>query len=711
MIGKLRGRSREELLHRGAALAATLLERAGWNPDGREPDPARLGKLLPSVGPEKLLEAFRAAPAPLLPGLANPAATAAFVRREWPEESAALLARADAIVRGRFDLLGYTDLDFGDPIDWQLDPLLGRRAPLVHWSRLRYLDPAQVGDHKLVWELNRHQHFVTLGQAHAMTGDERYAECLFARMDAWMDANPPKRGMNWASALEVGFRAISWLVALRLARGSAALTAPRFARALGMLHVHARHLEVHLSTWFSPNTHLTGEALALVYLGAGLPELRAAQRWLAAGREILVREIGRQLHEDGVYFEQSTYYHRYTVDFYLHLALLLEARGETLAAEVRGPLARALDYLVALVRPDGTSPLVGDEDGGRLMMLNSRPANDFRDTIGLGGALLGGPEYCFAAGHLPVEAGWLMGPAAADRYRAAGASEPPASVLFREGGHAVMRSAWRPDADWLLFDCGPQGAFGHSHADALAIELAVEGRPVLVDAGTFTYVTEPEWRERFRGGAKHNSVTLAGESAALSAGPFRWQAGADAMVTAWLSTPELDYAAALHHGFWRFSPPATHRRELLFLKAWSCWIVRDRIDSPMRRPFSAHFHAAPGFAIQAVGEFARFTGGGRGDLMLSAWAPHLALSVRESWYSPVYGVRVPASALDIAVTGGNELVTVLAASGASGIPFVLNERRDEGHRVRVGRGSGGVEIAIAGNEWRVDGVVLAAGGA
>jgi hypothetical protein len=72
---------------------------------------------------------------------------------------------------------------------------------------------------------------------------------------------------------------------------------------------------------------------------------------------------------------------------------------------------------------------------------------------------------------------------------------------------------------------------------------------------------------------------------------------------------------------------------------------------------------------------------------------------------------VPAAALDVAVTGGNELVTVLAASGGSGIPFVLNERRDEGHRVRVGRGNRGVEITIAGNEWRVDGVVLTAGGA
>jgi hypothetical protein len=194
-------------------------------------------------------------------------------------------------------------------------------------------------------------------------------------------------------------------------------------------------------------------------------------------------------------------------------------------------------------------------------------------------------------------------------------------------------------------------------------------------------------------------------------GPFRWRSGADARATDWISTPELDFAGALHHGFWRFTPPATHRREVLYLKQWSAWVVRDRIDSPMRRPFIAHFHAAPGIAIQAVGEYARFTAEGRRDVVLSAWASQLALSVRESWHSPVYGVRVPAAALDVAVTGGSELVTVLAGSGAAGVPFVLNERREEGHRVRVGRGSGAVEIAIAGDEWRVNGAVVAAGGA
>ncbi len=67
--------------------------------------------------------------------------------------------------RHRFDLLGYTDLDFGDPIDWHLDPVHHKQSPRKPWYKIPFLDFNQVGDHKIIWELNRHQHLVTLAQA------------------------------------------------------------------------------------------------------------------------------------------------------------------------------------------------------------------------------------------------------------------------------------------------------------------------------------------------------------------------------------------------------------------------------------------------------------------------------------------------------------------------------------------------------------------
>ena len=47
-------------------------------------------------------------------------------------------------------------------------------------------------------------------------------------------------------------------------------------RVLKFLYLNGRHLETYLSTYFSPNTHLTGEALGLFYLGTLLPEFKDA---------------------------------------------------------------------------------------------------------------------------------------------------------------------------------------------------------------------------------------------------------------------------------------------------------------------------------------------------------------------------------------------------------------------------------------------------
>src|SRR5205085_12163391 len=147
--------------------------------------------------------------------------------------------------------------------------------------------------------------FATLGQAYWYTRNEHHAETFVAHLTGWMDANPPKLGINWASSLEVAFRAISWLWALHFFRQSPSLTADVFARTMKFLYLHARHLETYLSTYFSPNTHLTGEALGLFYLGTMLPEFHRAGRWRVLGWKILLEQLDRHVRPDGVYFEQA----------------------------------------------------------------------------------------------------------------------------------------------------------------------------------------------------------------------------------------------------------------------------------------------------------------------------------------------------------------------------------------------------------------------
>src|SRR4029077_4331145 len=94
------------------------------------------------------------------------------------EECQSVLIAAYHASHGRFDLLGYKALDFGDPIDWHLDPVAGRRAPQVHWSVLDPLDASQVGDSKVIWELNRHQWLVHLRQGRRVTREGGEADAV-----------------------------------------------------------------------------------------------------------------------------------------------------------------------------------------------------------------------------------------------------------------------------------------------------------------------------------------------------------------------------------------------------------------------------------------------------------------------------------------------------------------------------------------------------
>src|SRR6266508_4854172 len=241
-----------------------------------------------------------------------------------PEARKALLASADAALDGRLDFLGYQDLRFGDPVDWRLDATTGRRAPFAHWSRLDPLDPDAVGDSKVVWELNRHQWMVRLAQAWTLTADERYADACIGSIDSWLDANPPAAGINWASSLEVSYRLIAWCWTLLLLRDLPALSGAWVMKVLSAICLHASHVKRYLSYYFSPNTHLTGEALGLFYAVVLLREFHEADRWRDLGAQILITESGRQVSTDGVHFEQSTCYQRYTVEIYLHFLLLAE---------------------------------------------------------------------------------------------------------------------------------------------------------------------------------------------------------------------------------------------------------------------------------------------------------------------------------------------------------------------------------------------------
>ena len=565
-LQKLRNASLHELRVRASQRVAAFSERHGWS---------SLDKL-PDTVPSTDLSTSR-----FFGGFESLEKSVVVLMSRWPETAQRIVEQADRICEGKFDLLGFTNLSFGDPIDWHFEPVSGKRIPLLHWSKLDYLDAGVAGDKKITWELNRHQYFMKLGQAYVLTGDQRYARTFVAHLESWMQANPPKLGINWASSLEVSFRSISWLWALYFFKG--AISPETMKTALKFLYLNARHLESYLSTYFSPNTHLTGEALGLFYLGTLLPDFKEAKRWQALGRDILIEQIPVHVKPDGVYFEQSSYYHRYTTDFYLHFLILSRNNGLTLPKTVEDALVSLLDHLMYITRPDGTTPFFGDDDGGRLAMLDARDPNDFRPSLATGAALFARGDYKFVARDAAEELLWLLGVDGLQKYDSIVAHEPAeTSKGFPDGGYFVMRDGWTDKSNYLLFDCGPHGALncGHAHADALSFELAAHGRTVLVDPGTYTYTGSKELRDWFRSAHAHNTVTLDGQSHSVPDGAFTWKTIGQCRLRDWVTTDNFAYVSGEQHDL---------IRSIFFLKR-KYWVIRDTNYSSAEHTVEVHFH-------------------------------------------------------------------------------------------------------------------------
>lgn len=666
-----------ELALRGQQELRKRLERAGlWSNDIRWPGVRKPRHTAPSVMPSfaaggeswrqqvavTLFEDFRRrGPERFFAGAVDPC-VASVLDERLPDARARTLAAATAIAAGRFRILGYPWLSFGDPIDWHLDAVSGRRAKLEHWSRIDPLDPSAVGDSKVIWELNRHQWMVTLAQAYCLSGDEHYADLLVSRLEAWMQANPPGMGINWSSSLEVALRLIAWTWAVVLLRNSSRLSADWYANLLAWIRAHASHVERYLSYYFSPNTHLTGEALGLYYAGTMFPELQEAERWQGLGERILIDQLERQVHSDGVYFEQSTCYQRYTIEIYLHFLFLSQCQGRSVPAAVFDRVQRMLDFLLAVRRPAGPMNAIGDADGGSLLPLTPREPDDFRGVFALGAVLFGRSDYAWAAENMAAEVVWALGKEGVQRFDALQAAPPadPPSRLFRDGGYVLMRSGWERDAHQLIFDVGPLGcpvSAGHGHADLLSVQCASFGEPYLVDPGTGSYSSDSPWRNYFRSTQAHCTITIDGTSQAEPNGPFKWHQRPRARLRRWISNDVMDMADAEHNAYHRLAQPVTHRRRVVFVKP-RYWVIVDDLVGRGSHRIDLRYQFAPmDVGLGSDGWVAARHTAGRELRLLVCAGTHLDVNLYrgqdspiQGWVSPDYGRREPAPMLVYSAT-------------------------------------------------------------
>ena len=613
----------------------------------------------------------------------------ALLRTHLPQEADGIIHEADEICRHKFDLLGYKKVDYGPNIDWLSDPVHGKCSTLKPWFRINFEDFNEVGDHKVIWELNRHQHLVTLAKAWRLTGNPVYVSELTNQWYSWQKSNPYPLGINWASALEVAFRSLSWLWVCNLLTGCPDLPAAFLSDLLLALQAHGRYIETYSSTYFSPNTHLLGEAVALFFIGTLCPEIPASQRWQNQGWRIVLEESERQVRADGVYFEQALYYHVYALDFFLYARHLASANGFAIPKALDNVVKRMLDVVQALSEagpPEG----FGDDDGGRVFNPRRNRVEHMTDPLALGSVLYNCNDY---TGARPTEETiWLCGDKAIEVLGTPHSKRTPASKAFEAGGIYLIND-YEPCPQQLVIDAGPQGIgrSGHGHADALSIRLSLNGQRFLVDPGTYCYVSDGNERDLFRGTGAHNTIRVDRVDQAVAEGPFAWNSIPNVRAETWRNGQTFDFFAGSHDGYGRLPDPVTHRRSVFHLKG-GLWFIRDVVEGRSTHLIESFWHFAPDLEVKEIGGMF-FVGSSATDkskppaslaLILDrdcAWKTQIA----EYPISRAYGSKGPAPLVCANVSGRLPQecgVLLLPATHSSDIGTfaAIGEKRDPGFR-------------------------------
>jgi len=577
---------------------------------------------------------------------------------------------AQRIRAHQFDLLGYRGLSFGDRnIEWQRDPVHGINAPAAPWFRVPYLDFSQVGDHKIVWELSRHQHLMLLARAWLYTGDGQFLETIQNLWENWRTTNPYPMGINWASTLEVAFRCLSWIWVDHMTAGATDFPESFRTKLREAIGECAVYTERYLSTYFAPNTHLLGEVLALFFVGVLYPGFERAQHWREYGWRMLLQESSRQVRADGFHFEQSVYYHVYALDMFLH-ARILAARNGLVIPESYDRILHLMAEGLLAIGATGQAPRFGDDDGGRLFDGRRNRAEHMLDPIAAAAIIYGRGDWKASAGVVREETIWLLGVDGVRSFdQLTPLSHPPSTRAFAASGYYTMASA----KGMAVVDAGPHGwgRGGHGHADALSLQLIAEGRAWLTDPGTGSYPREKPERDLFRGTAAHNTLEVDGGSQANPVHAFAWGTHPVTSVHRWYNGERISLFCGSHDGYARLAPPVSHQRWVI---TWqdSVWMVADLASGDGVHRLDLRWHVAPECIVTPPGDLANVwhltAGKETMEVMIAAGKEWRGACESSSW-SPSYGAVIPAPVLHFCREGPlpADCVTVLALNPSGGV--------------------------------------------
>lgn len=528
----------------------------------------------------------------------------------WTKDVLAAVRRAEEISKHRFNFLHHQHI-FRGQIDWHA-PTLSRL-----WRyHLHYFD--YVSD-LMIWS--------------AMGHPSDAFDAFQGLADSWMDGNQNLAGDGW-HPYTISLRVVNWVHALTAFQPQLSEEKRFYKRFLGSLYGQGQILANDLEMDVRGN-HLLKNLKALIWLGTVFEGVEP-QQWLGRALELLEVELAEQVLPDGGHFERVPGYHLNVFRDCLEIGIWLRRNQDTSLFWLDTALRRMINYLVAILPPDGKVPLLKDT------ALDAAPSPNNLLTASALYFDLATSKYSDEFRLYPLLLFGLPGWKKFKTWPQMDSSR--SSVVLPATGHCVMRDDSK--GDYLIFDVGrpcPEYLPAHAHADLLSYELMVDEQRVIVDSGVYEYTAGP-WRDFFRSTRAHNTVEVAGENQSEVWESFRVARRARPGQLVWETRDSYVVAQGQHDGYCRLSVPVLHRRTIVWQKA-RFWLVVDELLGEGITSVASRVHFHPQVRLETLNNSTWRVKGRACSLWLSAFGEQKhsitmgqMQPVRQGWYSERFGL-------------------------------------------------------------------------
>jgi len=504
---------------------------------------------------------------------------------EWPSSVINSGDLSSYNVEEDFDIFG-TKFDFHRNINWHQDIITKAVFSRTFAKEINIRSTKNISA-KVVWEVNRLQFLTIIAIKYRQTREKKFINLFRSICDSWINENPYLIGVNWYSNLEINLRLITWFLSWEIMDISTLVNNDedfkKFVKEklIPCIYQHCYYSYHNLSKYSSANNHLISEYTGL-YIASSFWKFKESPRWKNASKKGLEKEILRQHSTNGINKEEAAEYIQFITDFFLLAYIIGQKCNDEFSLAYQRQLKNVINYINDFLDCRGNFPNYGDEDDGKTFILsNEKNFNNFKSIVTSGAVLFQESKFKSDDCHFDLKNQILFGDAGKEQFdRLMPNKSIKSSSFYSKEGHFIFRKQADTEKEiYMHFDIAPLGYLSiaaHGHADCLSFLLNIDGKPVLIDSGTYTYHTNYSWRKYFVGTISHNTARIDKKDQAELAGPTLWLKHFKPEIIENSFTNNTERVVGSYNNY--YTNDIKHIREIIFLRDKNEFEIIDSFD-------------------------------------------------------------------------------------------------------------------------------------